>query len=99
MISQRTLMIGGAAVGVALLAWLSMQDAKKLGADIGSAAFNFVDGSVAGVVTTAGTVLGVPLTNAEKALQARQAGDVWNASLYMPAPEFIKWIAAGMPRN
>lgn len=92
-------MIAGAAVGVALLAWLALRGAKGMGHDIGSGGVNLVDGVVSGAVTTAGSFLGIPLTDAQKAAKARQEGDVWAASLYMPAPEFLKWIAAGMPRN
>lgn len=99
MITNRTLMIAGAAVGVAVLVWLSTRGAKGVGQDIGSGAVQLVDGVVTGAVTTAGTFLGIPLTDAEKAAEARRNGDVWEASKYMPAGEFLKWIAAGMPRN
>ncbi|HYD63330.1 MAG TPA: hypothetical protein VEC35_23440 [Noviherbaspirillum sp.] len=99
MLSNRTLVIAGAAVGVAVLVWLSTRGAKGVGEDIGSGAVNLVDGVVSGAVTTAGSFLGIPLTDKEKAEQARKAGDVWEASKYMTAPEFMKWIAAGMPRN
>lgn len=97
--NDRTLMIAGAAVAVAVLAWFATKGTKGVGQDIGSGAVNLVDGVVSGAVTTAGSILGIPLTDAQKAEKARKEGDVWAASLYMPAPEFIKWIAAGMPRN
>lgn len=99
MISEKTLMIAGAAVGVALLLWLATRGAKSVGQDIGAGAVNIVDGVVSGAVTTAGSFLGVPLTDAEKAAKARREGDVWAASFYMPAPDFVKWIAAGMPKQ
>jgi hypothetical protein len=97
--NQKTLLIAGAAVAAAALLWIVTRGAKNVGGDIGSGAVNLVDGVIAGVVTTSGSFLGVPLTDAQKAAKARAEGDVWNASLYMPAPEFIKWIAAGMPNK
>lgn len=92
-------MIAGAAVAVAVVAWIATRGAKGVGQDIGEGAVNLVNGAVTGAVTATGTLFGIPLTNEEKAAQARKAGDVWAASLYMPAPEFLKWIAAGMPRQ
>lgn len=99
MVNEKTLMIAGAAVGVALLIWMATRGAKGVGQDVGSGAVNFVDGVVYGAATTGGASFGIPLTDAKKAEKARKAGDVWEASFYMTAPEFIKWIAAGMPRN
>lgn len=99
MVTNRTLVIAGAAVGAAVLAWLATRGAKGVGEDIGRGAVHLADGVVAGAVTAAGSLFGIPLTNKEQAEQARQAGDVWEASKYMTAPEFVKWIAAGMPRN
>ncbi|HJV86914.1 MAG TPA: hypothetical protein VJ698_15720 [Noviherbaspirillum sp.] len=96
---QRTLIIAGAAVGVALLVWIATRGAKGIGQDIGGAAVSIVDGAVSGAVTTAGSIVGIPLTDAEKAAKARREGDVWGASFYMPAADFIKWIAAGMPKE
>lgn len=93
------MVIAAAAVGVAVLVWMARRGAKGVGQDIGSGAVNLVDGVVAGAVTTTGTILGIPLTDAQKAAKARQDGDVWAASLYMTAPEFIKWLSAGMPKN
>lgn len=98
-ISNRTLMIAGAAVGVAVLVWIATRGVKGVAEDVGSGAVSAVDGVVKGAVTTTGSIFGIPLTDAEKAAKARQDGDVWAASAYMTAPEFIKWIAAGMPRN
>lgn len=99
MITNRTLIIAGAAVGVAVLVWVSTRGVKGVGTDIGSGAVNLVDGVVSGAVTTAGTFLGIPLTDAQKAAKARKEGDMWAASLYMPAGEFLQWVAAGMPKN
>lgn len=96
---NRTMMIAGAAVGVAVLVWLVARGAKGMGQDIGSGAVNIVDGAVSSVVSTAGSIVGIPLTDAEKAAKARREGDVWGASFYMPAADFIKWIAAGMPKE
>lgn len=96
---NKHMMVAAAAVGVAVLAWLATRGAKGMGQDIGSGAVNLVDGVVSGAVTAAGGLVGIPLTDAQKAEQAKRDGDVWAASAYMTAPEFIKWIAAGMPRN
>ncbi|KRB70499.1 hypothetical protein [Noviherbaspirillum sp. Root189] len=99
MINQRTLVIAAAGVGAAVLLYVVTRGAKNVGQDIGSGAIDLADGVVKGAVTSAGSILGIPLTDAEKAAKARKEGDVWAASEYMPAVDFIKWLAAGMPKN
>lgn len=99
MISERTLVIAAAAVGVTALLYFATRGARGVGEDIGGAAVDLVDGAVTGAVTGAGSLLGIPLTDAEKAAEARRNGDVWEASKYMPAGEFLAWLAAGRPRQ
>src|SRR6478735_876963 len=106
MLNNRTLMIAGAAVGVAVLVWLSTRSAKGIGEAIGGAAVDLVGGVAGGVVGgtvklagSIGSSVGRPDPDQQKAAQAKKEGDVWGAVVYMPMPDFIKWIAAGMPKE
>lgn len=82
----------GAGVGLGLLLVL-LKNPQAVGYSIGSGAVDMVDGVVSGGVFTIGDKLGIPDTRQPAVVSQGQAelaaGDYWNASLHLPAGEFI----------
>lgn len=76
----------GAGLGALLLL---LKNPGGTGYALGAGAVDLVDGVVQGVVLNVGDVVGVPRTDLEKGRAAMAAGDLWNASFLLPAPEFI----------
>lgn len=91
----------GIGAGVAVLGYWMVRRAagdtrpmaQMIGEGIGSAAANVVSGAATGVVTGAGAAVGIPATDPNRCAQAKAAGDTWAASMYCPAPEFLRWSA------
>lgn len=94
--SDKALLIGGGIALAALVLYIvAMGGVKNAGKGIGQAAVAGVDGTAAGVVVGAGNIMGIPDTDIDKCRAAMAAGDTLDASLYCPAPVFIKWMATG----
>ncbi len=82
------LKIGGAVlIGVYLLS----RNAGAVAQGVASTAVESAGGLVTGAVIGAGSVVGVPQTDAQKCADAKAAGNSWDASFYCPASEFIAW--------
>lgn len=69
-----------------------VENAKAIGYSAGEVAFNVADGAVAGVVTTAGSIIGIPKTNLTQCQMDMAAGRTWDASFSCPAGTFLTYI-------
>lgn len=97
-INDKTLVIGfGLLVGAVVAYVVASGGVKEAAKSIAGSAVSAADGAAAGTVVGIGQAIGIPDTDAAKAAEARRNGDVWNASIYMPAADFIKWLLAGKP--
>lgn len=67
--------------------------AEIIGQGVGQAAASAAGGVATGAVVGAGAVVGIPATNATRCEAAKAAGNTWDASLYCPATDFLKWSA------
>lgn len=96
MFSEKTVLIGGGIALAALVLYIiAMGGVRNAGKGVGQAAVGAVDGGAAGVVVGVGNVMGLPDTDMSKCRAAMAAGETLDASLYCPAPVFIKWMATG----
>lgn len=96
MLNDKTLLIGaGIAAGAAVALVVAKGGIKGAGAAVGVAAVDAVDGVLGGAVQGAGSVAGVPLTDADKCREAMASGSYMDASLYCPAPTFLKFVVNG----
>lgn len=78
--------------GVALLAFVmsrGAQNAGAIGESLGGAAVNLVDGVLTGAVVSTGEIFGIPKTEKSRGDTAWDNGEYFEASLYLPAPDFI----------
>lgn len=92
------LIVGGGLVLIGLAAYVALRGVRETAQAAGAGAVGLVADVGAGVVVGIGDAIGLPQTDAQKAEAARRAGDIFGASIYMPAGEFIGWLAAGAPR-
>jgi hypothetical protein len=83
--------VAGAAVAYVVASGGVKNAARNLGIGTASA----VDGAASGVVVGAGSVLGLPDTDAAKCQAAMESGNYMDASLFCPAPTFLKFVANG----
>ena len=83
--------IAGAAVAGALI-WAKSKGAAGVGAAIGSAAVDAVDGVVSGAVVGVGQAVGIPATNQTACEKAKAEGRTWDASFACPAGDFLKYV-------
>jgi hypothetical protein len=87
-----SLYIGAGVAVLAAVAYVASKGAGNVGAQLGSAAVDMVDGAIAGTVETIGEKVGVPKTNMTKCEQAKAEGRTWDASFDCPASDFIKYL-------
>ncbi len=88
-----THMLAGAAVLGALVWAMTRQGgAANLGASIGGAAVDFIDGAASGVVVGIGEVVGIPATDKTQCQIDREAGNTWAASFSCPAKDFLNYL-------
>lgn len=94
--TKNPLIVAGVAVGGILALWIAAKGFKSVGTSIGSGAVDMADGLISGAAEGLGGIFGVPLTDAAKGQAAAAAGNWWDASLYLPAPQFIAAAAGGV---
>lgn len=82
-----------ALAGVAIIAatWVT-KNAGEVGASIGGAAVDAVDGVLNGTVTGIGEMIGVDKTNKTECEKAKADGRTWDASFACPAGDFLKYV-------
>jgi len=94
--SEKTLVIGVGVLAGALVAFVVAKGGFQQAArSVGQTVVEATTGAAAGAVEGIGQVVGIPLTDEQKGRAAAAAGDWWNASLYLPAPMFLRWVATG----
>lgn len=92
MIAKPAYLIAGGAV-LAALAWVSLRGGpKQAGQAIGGAVVDLADGVIAGTVTGAAQLVGIPKTEPSKCEKAKAEGRTWDASFYCPAGDFIRYL-------
>lgn len=84
-------MIAGGAVLAALL-WAASKGAQGVGASIGGAVVDVVDGAISGAVVGTGTLVGIPATDITECERAKAEGRTWDASFACPAKDFISYL-------
>ncbi len=82
-------LIAGAAAAVVIV--LKFKDLKGIGADVGGAAVDVVDGLISGAVIGIGQGVGVPPTNLTACQRAIAEGRTWDASFACPAKDFLSY--------
>lgn len=83
-------LIAAAAVAAALV--YKFKDMRSIGASVGGAAFDVVDGVVEGSVVSIGQTVGIPPTDANRCASAMAQGKTWQASFDCPAKDFISYL-------
>ena len=87
------LIIAGVAA-VAVLAY-KLKDLKGIGAGVGGAAVDVVDGVIGGAVVGIGQAVGVPPTNLTACQRAKAEGRTWDASFDCSAGDFLGYVFGG----
>lgn len=82
-------LIAGAAAAVVIV--LKFKDLKGIGAGVGGAAVDVVDGLISGAVIGIGQGVGVPPTNLTACQRAIAEGRTWDASFACPAKDFLSY--------
>jgi hypothetical protein len=96
MISDKAMVIGvGVLAGATVAFIIAKGGIQQAARSVGQTVVEAASGAAAGAVEGAGSVVGIPLTDEQRGRAAAAAGDWWNASLYLPAPMFLKWVATG----
>jgi hypothetical protein len=86
--------IGAAVAGLVVLVLVKKNGIAGVGAAVGGAAVDLVDGVVGGVVTGVGDIVGIPRTNETECEKAMREGRYWDASFACPAGTFIGGAAS-----
>lgn len=86
------LIAGGAVLAALVWAMTRQGGAGGLGAAIGGAAVDIVDGAVSGAVVGIGEVVGIPATNKTQCQRDKEAGNTWAASFSCPAKDFLTYL-------
>lgn len=84
-------LVAGAAV-LAALAYVVIRGPGQVGADLGGAAVDLVDGVIGGAVVGVGEKVGIPATNQTECERAKAEGRTWDASFACPAGDFIGYL-------
>lgn len=93
--NRSMLIAAGAAVAVgAALIYISRKGALGTGQAIGQA----IGDGAAGVVVGLGETIGIPATDADRCRRAMAEGNGLDASLYCPAPDYLRWELSGRPK-
>jgi len=95
-ITKNPLIAAGVVAGGILVLWIATQGFKSVGASIGGGAVDMADGLISGAAEGLGGIFGVPLTDIDRGRAAAAAGNWWDASLYLPAPEFVTAAGGGV---
>lgn len=82
-------LIAGAAAAVVIA--LKFKDLRGIGAGVGGAAVDVVDGLISGAVIGIGQGVGVPPTNLTACQRAIAEGRTWDASFACPAKDFLSY--------
>ena len=82
-------LIAGAAAAVVIIA--KFKDLKSVGAGIGGAAVDVVDGVISGAVVGLGQAVGVPPTSMTACQRAIAEGRTLDASFACPARDFLSY--------
>jgi hypothetical protein len=82
-------LIAGAAAAVVIIA--KFKDIKGVGAGIGGAAVDVVDGVISGAVVGLGQAVGVPPTSMTACQRAIAEGRTLDASFACPARDFLSY--------
>ncbi|MDD4927553.1 MAG: hypothetical protein PHF58_13755, partial [Methylotenera sp.] len=90
-ITQKHILIGAAAIGV----YLYFAGLKNVAKNIGKGAVDAAAGLVVGV----GQGFGIPETDATMCDISKRNGDVFGASKYCTASDFISWTFDGQPNG
>ncbi|CDN87485.1 hypothetical protein BN948_01907 [Hydrogenophaga intermedia] len=85
--------VGAGAVLLALV-WAMTREggARGVGASLGEAAVDFIDGTASGAVVGIGELVGIPATNKTQCQLDREAGNTWAASFSCPAKDFLNYL-------
>lgn len=93
--NRSMLIAAGAAVAVgAALIYISRKGALGAGQAIGQAIGDVPAGLVVGI----GETIGLPATDADRCRRAMTEGDGIAASVYCPAPDYLRWELSGRPK-
>lgn len=93
--NAKYMLIGAGLAGLALFIIVKKKGAAvDVGAAVGEAAVDFVDGAVGGVAVGIGDVIGVPRTNMTECERAIAEGRTWDASFACPAGTFLKYLTS-----
>lgn len=96
MLNDRTLLIGAGIAAGALVAFVVASGGVKGAARaVGSTAVGAVDAAAGGAIEGVGVIIGVPMTDEARGRAAAAAGDWYEASKYLPATMFLRWVATG----
>lgn len=84
-------------VGVIAIAafWLFLKNSASIGFTIGKGAVDAVTGTAGGIVAGAGTVVGIPLTNAQECARCKAIRDYFGVSKFCSASDFLSWVVTG----
>ncbi len=88
-LDQETLIVAGIAGAAILLLSYFAKNAQGAGQVIGTAAVDLTNGVIAGTVTAAGDIVGIPKTNLSECDKAKAEGRTWDASFACPAGDFL----------
>lgn len=92
-VSPVYLVAGGlVAAALAWAIWSNKGGAAGLGAAVGGAAVDLVDGAVSGAVVGVGGLVGVPATSRTQCEIDKANGDTWAASFSCPASDFLRYV-------
>jgi len=91
-LSTPYLIAGGAVLAALVWAMTRQGGAAGVGASLGGAAVDFVDGAASGVVIGIGEVVGIPPTNKTQCEIDKAAGNTWAASFSCPAKDFLTYL-------
>ncbi len=90
---KEDLIVFGALGALGLMAVTAVAaNAREVGAAVGTATVDLVDGVVSGAVTTAGEAVGIPKTNLTECEKAKAEGRTWDASFACPAADFLRYV-------
>lgn len=87
--TQKAIAIAGLVLVGFGAVWLWRRGVAGVAEDVSSGAVALAGGAATGIVKGAGSVVGIPDTDAVKCRRAIADGNYWDASFYCPAGEFL----------
>lgn len=91
-LTQKQMVMGGAAAAGLLLAWVATRGARAVAQDTARGIVGIAEGTVTGVVVGIGEAIGVPPTRPTQCQADKAAGRTWDASFSCPAGDFIRYV-------